>query len=160
MGILKMCKMIMVALVASYITMVFFNNVTDYSTNLNYIQHVMTMDALPQDSPHHWRSIQTPLLHHTAYLFIIILQLLSSALCWKGFLQFLRHTDRESVISARQTSNLGLVLAFGIWFGGFFVIGGEWFLAWQTPWGALASASRIMIAVGLTLIFINLPDDY
>ncbi|WP_419833268.1 DUF2165 family protein [Endozoicomonas atrinae] len=160
MNTLNMCKTVMVALVASYITMVFFNNVTDYSTNLSYIQHVMTMDSLPQDSSHHWRSIQLPQLHHVAYLFIIILQLLSSALCWKGFLQFLRHTNRESVISARQTSSLGLVLAFGIWFGGFFVIGGEWFLAWQTPWGGLSSASRILIAIGVTLIFINLPDDY
>ena len=135
MNTLNMCKTVMVALVASYITMVFFNNVTDYSTNLSYVRHVMTMDSLPQGSSHHWRSIHLPLLHHAAYLFIIILQLLSSALCWKGFLQFLRHTNRESVISARQIASLGLVLAFGVWFGGFFVIGGEWFLAWQTSLG-------------------------
>ena len=113
MDTLNMCKTIMVALVASYITMVFFNNVTDYSTNLSYVQHVMTMDSLPQSSSHHWRSIQLPLLHHAAYLFIIILQLLSSALCWKGFLQFLRHTNRESVISARQIASFGA--GIGIW---------------------------------------------
>ena len=51
-------------------------------------------------------------------------------------------------------------MAFGIWFGGFFVIGGEWFLAWQTPWGALASASRVLTTVEITLVFINLPEDY
>ncbi|MFK0569659.1 DUF2165 family protein [Endozoicomonas sp.] len=160
MYVFRTCKTILVALVATYVSMAFLNNITDYSTNLSYIRHVMTMDSVPGDSRHLWRSVQMPLLHHTAYLLIIILQLLSSVLCWKGFLKMLKINNSKYFLCGKQTSTIGLIMTFGIWFGGFFVIGGEWFLAWQTQWGALASASRVLSIIGIVLIFINLPEDY
>ena len=40
MSVLRQCKTVLVALAASYISMVLFNNITDYVTYLGYIQHV------------------------------------------------------------------------------------------------------------------------
>jgi predicted small integral membrane protein len=53
----------------------------------------------------------------------------------------------------------GLVLGLLLWFGGFLVVGGEWFQMWQSKtWNGQEAAFRFVACIGLVLIFLNQPD--
>ena len=145
----------MTALVALYISLVVLNNVLIPETNLNYVRHVMTMDTLSGADEHAWRAISAPWLHSVSFILIIILEGVSAVLCWLGIWRMLQNRHFEK---GKAMATVGLTLALVIWFGVFFVLGGEWFLAWQTPWGALASAIRVITMAGFALVFLNLPE--
>jgi len=39
-------------------------------------------------------------------------------------------------------------------------VGGEWFLMWQSQtWNGNDAAGRMFVVVGVTLLFVNAPDD-
>jgi len=45
------------------------------------------------------------------------------------------------------------------WFFGFIVVGGEWFLMWQSDaWNAQDAAFRFYMTILGVLIFVNQPD--
>ena len=53
----------------------------------------------------------------------------------------------------------GLVVGFGLWFFGFMVVAGEYFLMWQSKaWNGQEAAFRIATEMLGGLIFITLPD--
>lgn len=46
-----------------------------------------------------------------------------------------------------------------VWFSGFMVIGGEWFVMWQSPqWNGQQAAFRFYMAILGVMIFVNQPD--
>ena len=50
----------------------------------------------------------------------------------------------------------GLVLGLLLWFGGFLVVGGEWFQMWQSKtWNGQEAAFRFVACIGLVLIFLD-----
>ena len=155
---IRICKALTVLLLVGYFSMVIFNNLFDYQTNLNYLQHTMTMDTLSDRAPHAWRSVNAPAAHNTLFLLIIGMELVAALLCFMGGIKLLAVNNIKRRSQGRELATCGLTLALVIWFGVFFIIAGEWFLAWQTPWNALPSASRVMTMSGITLIFINLPE--
>ena len=54
---------------------------------------------------------------------------------------------------------LGLTLGFVLWFTGFFAIGGEWFLMWQSKiWNGQTAAFRLAVIFILVLFYVNTPD--
>ena len=54
---------------------------------------------------------------------------------------------------------LGVGFGFLLWFGGFMVIGGEWFAMWQSrTWNGQQPAFRFYATLMLVLIFVNQPD--
>ncbi|NJO67743.1 MAG: DUF2165 domain-containing protein [Rhodospirillales bacterium] len=64
---------------------------------------------------------------------------------------------------ARALTALGLSVAFGLWFVGFMVIAGEWFVMWQSPdWNAQESTFRFYLtnlAVGICVFIDNDRND-
>ena len=158
MKMIRIYKAITVLLLAGYFSMVVFNNLFDYQTNLNYMQHTMNMDTLAAREIHGWRSINSPHLHNILFLLVIIMETAVALLCFAGGIKLLDTGNVQKRHLGKELRTCGLTLALVIWFGVFFIIAGEWFLAWQTPWNALPSASRIMTTTGIVLIFINLPE--
>ena len=140
--------------------MVVFNNLFDYQTNLNYIQHTMNMDTLAEKEAHQWRSVNSNLIHNTLFILIILMEVVTASLCWTGGGYLLAINDTKKLNRGKELATMGLTLALIIWFGVFFIISGEWFLAWRTPHNALPSASRVINMTGITLIFIHLPEKY
>lgn len=153
---IRTCKAIITALVAGYITMVVINNILLPEANLAYVRHVMTMDTLPEPDAHLWRSITSPTVHIITFIIMVALEISAALLCWIGSWRMLQQKHYRS---GQTIASYGLTISMIIWFGIFFVIGGEWFLAWQTPWGGLKSSIRVVTITGFTLIFINLPED-
>lgn len=146
----------MTILMASYITMVVINNLLTPDINLGYVEHVMSMDGLPSDDQL-WRSVNSQTIHFLFFIMVVVMEALAALLCWVGAYRMIRE---KHYYSGQTIATAGLTVAMIVWFGVFFVAGGEWFLAWQSRWGALAGATRVVTMAGFTLLFINLPEGH
>ena len=159
--LVRYCKIALVASVALYTTLVVFNNVTDYGSNFAFVQHVLMMDTIFPDSRQTWRAIGSPVLHHAAYIAIILVEAMIAFLCWAGATALLKavRQDEPAFHRAKGMAIAGLTLGFCLWFLGFIGIGGEWFLMWQSErWNAQQSAFRIAMLIGIVLLFLCLRD--
>src|SRR5690606_15430736 len=112
-----------------------FGNLTDYGSNFPFVQHVLRMDTIFPNATIRYRAIDSVLLHHAAYLFIILLETLTAILCWWGALRLFRHRHAPAAVFNRrkQMAVIGLTLGFLVWQVGFMSIGGEWFGMWMSP---------------------------
>ena len=55
--------------------------------------------------------------------------------------------------------HLAALAGFLVWFLGFMVVGGEWFLMWQSEtWNGQEPAFRFYVTILLVLIYVNQPD--
>ena len=60
---------------------------------------------------------------------------------------------------AKHFAVIGVTVAFLLWFGGFMVVGGEWFAMWQSKlWNGQEPAFRFYMTALAVLIFVNQPD--
>ena len=70
----------------------------------------------------------------------------------------LRATPSEFA-RAKRLVHAGVLCGFLLWFGGFTVIGGEWFAMWQsTHWNGQAPAFRFFITMLAVGIYVQMPD--
>jgi predicted small integral membrane protein len=109
------------------------------------------------------RAILNPIFHHGVYWIIILWEfLISTSLLWGAYrlFQALRSTA-EVFQRSKSIATLGLTLAFALMLFGFLTIGGEWFFMWQSSQyqSGLDSASRVLIVLGITLLFLQSSDQ-
>ncbi len=103
------------------------------------------MDSLPEHGRQSWQAITSPTVHYVSFILLVFLEAVAAILCWHGSWKMFQNRQYQQGVSIATS---GLTLALVIWFEIFFIIGGEWFLAWQGPWGALPSAIRVVTIVG------------
>jgi predicted small integral membrane protein len=160
--VIRIAKVAMVAAIALFATLVAFGNLTDYGTNLAFVQHVLAMDTIFERSAIRYRAITNPELQTAAYVIIIVTEALTAALCWIGAVVLLRRlrADARAFNRAKGFAVAGLTLGFLLWQVGFMSIGGEWFGMWQSQsWNGVPSAFRFTMVIVAVLIFLVLPDD-
>ena len=153
-------KVILVWAVALYVTLVVFNNLTDYGSNFDFVSHVLAMDTTFPDNNGMWRAINVPALHHAFYWVIIATEAAIAVLCWLGGWRLLRSIkDPVRFNRAKGVAVAGLTLGIILWFTGFMTVGGEWFLMWQSStWNGVAAAFRLVAILGIVLLYVVLPD--
>ena len=143
-GTLPVVCAVLVALNGLYVLLVAFGNITDYSANAAFVQHVLAMDTTNVGAPPGtgldprvmWRAITDPGLQTAAYLGVIL---------WE--------TATALVLTAA-----GLLMIVVLFFGGFIVVGGEWFQMWRsTAWNGLDTAFRNCVLALVTLVLLHLP---
>lgn len=158
--LLRIFKVSIVCSVALFASLVAFNNITDYNSNFLFVKHVLTMDTTFPDNRGMWRSMNPNWVHHVAYVFIILTELIIAVVCWIGAIKLWENRHVASSFNrAKELASAGLFCGILLWFVGFMVVGGEWFLMWQSStWNGLQSASRFVIILGIFLILINMPD--
>jgi predicted small integral membrane protein len=159
---IRAAKVAMVAAIALFATLVSFGNLTDYWTNFAFVQHVLSMDTIFQNSEIGYRAITSPVLHHLTYALIIAAEALTAILCWIGAAALLRALRAGAAVfqRAKTFAVLGLLLGFLLWQVGFMTIGGEWFGMWQSQqWNGVPSAFRFVMLIVAVLIFVVLRDD-
>lgn len=157
---IRLGKIFLVALAALYSTLVALNNVTDYGSNFQFVQHVLSMDTTFPDNRLMWRAIESPLLHHAAYVIIIVVEAMIAALGWSGALALwsARH-EAHRFNTKKSLAALSLIFGIGLWFGGFIVVGGEWFLMWQSEiWNGIEASFRVSAIFALILIVLTMDD--
>lgn len=157
----RYAKSSMVAAMAFYVSLVAFGNITDYGSNLAFVQHVLAMDTVFPGSKITYRAIGDPWAQHAAYMLIIVLEALTAAICWLGAWRMLRcvRAPAERFNKSKNTAVAGLTLGFLLWQVGFMAVGGEWFGMWMSSkWNGLESAFRFSTTLILVLIFVTRSD--
>jgi len=71
---IRLAKILMVAGIALFASLVTFGNLTDYGTNLGFVRHTLSMDTIFPSSNIGYRAITRPALQHTAYVVIIAIE--------------------------------------------------------------------------------------
>ena len=149
------------ATIALWLALVAFGNVTDYGSNLVFVQHVLAMDSIFPDAGIHYRAIHAPLLQHAAYVLIIAAEALAAVLCGTGAWRMwrARRAPAATFHRARQLAVAGLSVGVLLWLGGFMAVGGEWFGMWMsTQWNGLASAFRFVMVLLAALVYLGQRD--
>jgi len=160
--VIRLAKIVLVAAIAFFASVVAFDNITDYGTNLAFVQHVLAMDTIYPISTIKYRAITDPTLQHLAYAAIIATEAAVAVLCWIGaaMLAYRVRADAAAFNRAKTVAVIGLTLGLLLWQVGFMSIGGEWFGMWQSQqWNGVPSAFRFLITIIAVLIFVAMPDQ-
>jgi predicted small integral membrane protein len=160
--VVRLAKVLLVAAIALFASLVAFGNITDYNTNLAFVQHVLAMDTTFPFSTIKYRAITDPTLQHLAYAMIIAAEVAVAILCWFGAAMLARHIRAAAGTfnRAKTFAVIGLALGFLLWEVGFMSIGGEWFGMWQSQqWNGIPSAFRFLITIIAVLILVAMPDQ-
>jgi predicted small integral membrane protein len=159
MVIIRLSKIALVAAVALFFTLVAFGNITDYNSNWQFVQHVLSMDTTFPDSSLHWRAITDPTLQTAGYWLIIATEIVVAILLWAGTLALLGSLLSPDFNRAKGLAVSGLALGFLLYAVGFVAIGGEWFAMWQSQiWNGQAKAFEFIAMISAVLIIVLLPD--
>jgi predicted small integral membrane protein len=158
---LRISRVLLVAGVALYYTLIVGNNCTDYGSNYQFARHVTMMDTAFPGNHGMWCAIHSPFLYKVFYNGIIAWEAVMMVLCWLGSLRMLQAL-RGSVAAFHKTSQMavaGLTLGLLMWLVAFLAIGGEWFLVWQSQsWNGQAAAFRMFTVTGLVLLLVVIPE--
>lgn len=156
----RFSKVLLVWTVALFVSLVVFNNLTDYDSNYAFVAHVLKMDTTFPNNQAMWRAIDSAYFHHAFYWVIIFVEAAIAILCWVGGVHLLRsRNDISGFNKAKGIAITGLTLGIVLWFSGFIMIGGEWFLMWQSEtWNGQEAAFRLVAILGIVLLYVVQPD--
>jgi predicted small integral membrane protein len=161
MSMSRAAKIIMVLSLSAFAVLVTFNNITDYNSNYQFVQHVLSMDTTFPDNVAMYRAITSPMLWTIGYWGIIAGEALTALLLLIGALRMwaARDTAPQEFDAAKDFVIAGATMGFLVWFVGFMVVGGEWFLMWQSDtWNGQDAAFRFYLSMLAVLIFVNQPE--
>ena len=159
--ITRLAKLLLFASLALFYTLVVFNNLTDFDSNYQFVRHVLMMDTTFPGNRGLWRALQNPLLHMAAYWSIIIWELATAVVSWWGLSQLATRlrSPAPEFNAAKKIAILALTLGLLLWLVAFHIVGGEWFLMWQSSqWNGLQTAFRMVMIAGFVLLLMLLPE--
>lgn len=71
-----------------------------------------------------------------------------------------RHLGAAEFQGRKDLAIIGSTIGFVVWFFGFMVVGGEWFLMWQSEvWNGQQPAFRFYMTILAVLIFVMQRDE-
>lgn len=157
----RVSKVVLVLAAALHWSIVVFNNLVDHPTNLLFVRHVLSMDAVVEANRGSWRAIHEPTLQHAVYWLIILSEAGACVLLWAGgagLLKSLRAAP-AAFVAAKERAVQGLTLVLLLFFCGFTSIGGEWFMMWQAgSWDGTPAAARLFAIHALILLWLGQPE--
>lgn len=151
---------VLTGIVALYIALVAFGNITDFDTNQQFVRHVLAMDTTFKDDDLMWRAVESRALQDAAYVAIIVWESLAALVLIAATVRWALAARRGdgSEDRARRLSTVGLLMLMLLFGGGFIGVGGEWFAMWQSKsWNGLDAAIRVFTLCGIVLLFLHLP---
>jgi predicted small integral membrane protein len=161
MVIMRLSKIAIIATLAAYALIVGYDNIVDYSSNYEFVRHVLSMDTTFPGNALRQRAIADEGNWRLAYELIIGIEWLTGVLLTIGALALLHRlgAPAQAFNRAKVWAIAGLTIGFGLWFFGFMVIAGEYFAMWQSKdWNGQEAAFRIATEILGVLIFLSLPD--
>ena len=160
MVVVRACKVALVAALALFFTCVAFGNITDYDSNWQFVQHVLSMDTTFPNSKLHWRAVTDSDLQQAAYWLIIGTQAATAVLLWLGTLSLFASIRRAEFARARALAVAGLTVGLLLYMVGFVTIGGKWFAMSQSAtWNGQQKAFEFIAMIGAVLLVLLLPEE-
>lgn len=156
----RLAKVSLVALIGLFALLVGYNNIADYGSNYEFVRHVLLMDTTFPGNALRGRAIESDTLHRIAYASIIAVELICGVTCLAGAFRLAARINAPAADfdRARGWAVTGLTIGFVLWFFGFMTVGAEWFLMWQSQqWNGQQAAFRVIVCIGLVLIFVCQP---
>jgi len=157
----RLVKVAMVTSTALFALLVAFNNVVDYGSNYEYVRHTLSMDTTIPGNALMGRAITQPALWRIGYWLIILTEAaVGVILAFSAFQLAINARSGASRFNAvKKFAVVGAGLGFLLWFTGFMVVGGEWFVTWQSKsWNGQEAAFRFYMTLLAVIIFVNQPD--
>jgi predicted small integral membrane protein len=159
--ITRIAKILLLAGVTLFYTLVVFNNLTDFDSNYEFVRHVLSMDTTFPGNHGLWRAVLSPAWHLMFYIGIIAWEIATAILLWWGsavLLSALR-MSAEEFNRAKRVPVMALTLSLTMWLIAFLAIGGEWFMMWQShTWNGQEAAFRNFAVVALVLLILFQPE--
>jgi predicted small integral membrane protein len=159
--ITRAAKLLLVAGVALFYTLVVFNNLTDFDSNYQFVRHVLSMDSTFPGNHGLWRALPSPAIHLAFYSGIIAWEIATAILLWWGVVRLGRDLRIAAIAfnAAKRVAVMALTLSLLMWLVAYLSVGGEWFLMWQSHiWNGQDAAFRMFMVVGLVLLIVLQPD--
>jgi predicted small integral membrane protein len=159
--ILRIAKTALVCAIALYLTLIAVNNVADYHSNYQFVRHVLMMDSTFPGNALMWRALNSPAWHTVCYWTITVSEFVAALLCWWGALRLAKSLKKEpsEFREAKNAAIVGLTVGLLLFLVAFLIVGGEWFLMWQSKtWNGQQSALRMFAIIGIVLLFLVQPE--
>jgi len=157
----RAAKILLLAGIALFYTLVVFNNLTDFDSNYEFVKHVLSMDSTFPGNHGMWRALPSPAIQLAFYISIIVWECVTTILLWWGVVDLLRALQKPPMAftAAKRIPVMALILSMLMWLVAFMSIGAEWFLMWQShTWDGREEAFRMFTVVGLVLLFLVQPE--
>lgn len=157
----RIAKILLLAAIALFYTLVVINNTTDFNSNYQFVRHVLMMDSTFPGNNGMWRAMTNPIWHLSFYISIIIWECVTMVLSWWGAIALLRvlRKSADEFNRAKRIPIAALTLSMLMWMVAFLSVGAEWFLMWQShTWNGQEAAFRMFVVVGMVLLLIVQPD--
>ena len=157
--LVRLCKIGFVAVVALFFSVIAYGNITDYDSNWQFVQHVLSMDTIFPNSTLKWRAITDLSLQTVGYWGIIGWEALTALVLWVGVVRLLTAVSGPGFARAKGVAAAGLTMGVVLFGLGFVVVGGEWFAMWQSEtWNGQQKAFEFISMIGLALVVLLLPE--
>jgi predicted small integral membrane protein len=149
----------MMASIALFFSVVVINNIVDFNSNWQFVQHVLSMDTTFREPTLMQRAITHSFIQISAYYCIIAWECLTALMCWVGTVKLfvnIKATDAQ-FNAAKTPAFIGLFFGFLLYMVGFIIIGGEWFSMWQsTVWNGQMKAGLFVTMILFVMIILKL----
>lgn len=157
----RLVKTAMVASTALFALLVTYNNLADYNSNYQFVRHTLSMDTTFPGNAEMGRAITSSAVWTAGYWAIIATEAAVGFTLAFAAVQLAVNlrSNAAGFNAAKKYAIAGAGLGFLLWFTGFMVVGGEWFLMWQSrEWNGQAAAFRFYMTLLAVVIFLNQPD--
>lgn len=143
-------------LAASFYLVVAFDNITNPDSNWVYVKGVMSLDGVPAGSGFGWRAIHASPVFAIAYVGVICGEVFAGALMgFGGFKGWQDKGHHDDWLGAQRATLLGGMIGLGVFFFGFIVVGGNWFVMYlNQKWNGLEPAFQTSVLTLLSLIVV------
>ena len=159
--ITRIAKLLLLAAIALFYSLVVLNNTTDFDSNYQFVRHVLMMDTTFPGNKGMWRALNAPVWHLSFYFSVIVWEIVTAILCWWGAIMLLRNLRKPGTNfnAAKRIPVIALTLGMLMWLVAFLTVGAEWFLMWQSHiWNGQEAAFRMFVVVGIVLLLMLQPD--
>lgn len=150
-----------VLMVALYYLVVGFDNITNpvnpNASNWPFVQGVLSGDGVPADSGFEWRFIDATWFQAAAYIGVMTTETLTGILLLIGGITGLRASRTDQRWGhAQKWTYAGGILGLAVFFLGFMVIGGNWFIMYlNSKWNGLEPAFQNSTMTVLMLVLVT-----
>jgi len=141
---------------AAYFLVVAFDNITNPQSNWVFVQGVLSLDGVFDNSGFEWRAINANWFHVLAYVALIAMETLTGILLtWAGVVGLKNATNRTGWGNAQRLTMLGVTTGLLVFFFGFITVGGNWFVMYlNSKWNGLDPAFQNTTTTFLTALLV------
>lgn len=157
---IRIGKAIMVLGMGLFMGLAAVNNLLSSQGAYGAVNMVVSMGGTFQDPAVMWRAVETPAIVWLGVAGIILTEAIAAFFCFCGGYNLLRARQSQTAfLAARSKAIIGLTITAALYFIGFQVIAGEWFMLWQNrEVGTLQEAFRNFVPAMLLMLWISSPD--